>query len=89
MPDAIQALKATGQSILVGDRISMGGIPLTVVDVRDVAGDRKRIEFCDGNVFVLGRHMAVNVVRIVQTPDTRSRTVRRPGDRRPRAGGTR
>lgn len=38
MPEAtsVQALTVTGTSINTGDSINVGGIPLTVIDVRDV-----------------------------------------------------
>lgn len=84
----VQALTITGANIRVGDSISVGGIPVSVVDVRDVAPDRKRVEFCDGNTFVLGRRQTISVVRTVRAV-ARPRTGRRPGDKRPRAGGVR
>ncbi|WP_326693335.1 MULTISPECIES: hypothetical protein [unclassified Streptomyces] len=86
MPEAtsVQALTVTGTSINTGDSINVGGIPLTVIDVRDVAGGRKRIEFCDGNVFVLGRHKTINIVRSVQLANARPRIVRWPGETRQR-----
>ncbi|MEV6163409.1 hypothetical protein AB0L71_16020 [Streptomyces sp. NPDC052052] len=54
----------TGDGVRVGDVISVGGTPHTVCDVRGVQPDRKRLEFEDGNVYVLGRSRPVRVVRM-------------------------
>lgn len=65
MPDRrrITTVTVTGDGVLVGDVITVGGIPHVVRDVRGVQPARKRVEFEDGNAYVLGRHHPIEVAR--------------------------
>ncbi len=46
-----------------GDVIAVGGVPHRVRDVRELRGRRRRLEFEDGNVFVLGPWVTIRVRR--------------------------
>lgn len=61
----------------MGDVITVGGIPHTVRDVRGVLSARKRLEFEDGNAYVVGRSHPIEVSRVYPLP---GRNV--PGPRR-------
>ncbi|WP_431044021.1 hypothetical protein ACQUSR_20405 [Streptomyces sp. P1-3] len=51
-------------SIRTRDVISVGGIPHTVADVRELPGNRKRLQFEDGNAYVIGRSVLIEVTRV-------------------------
>ena len=54
-----------GADIHVGDSIAIGGLAHTVEDVRSVAdGHKRRLEFSDGNVYVLGSNKRIEVTRL-------------------------
>ncbi|WP_228979915.1 hypothetical protein [Streptomyces sp. DH12] len=59
----VRTLEVTGDGVRVGDVIAVGGVPHTVGDVRQVLPDRRRLEFEDGNAYVLGRARTIRVVR--------------------------
>ncbi|MDT9683264.1 hypothetical protein RND61_14460 [Streptomyces sp. TRM76323] len=59
----VRTLEVTGDQVRVGDVITVGGLPHTVSGVRQVRPDRRRLEFEDGNAYVLGRGRAIRVVR--------------------------
>lgn len=63
MQRAMQTLEVMPDGVRRGDVIAVGGIPHRVRDVRELRGRRKRLEFEDGNVFVLGPWVAVMVSR--------------------------
>ncbi|MCZ2525114.1 hypothetical protein ACFW9F_04050 [Streptomyces sp. NPDC059506] len=54
--------------VLLGDVITIGGNPHAVTNVRRVAGGRKVLEFADGNVYVLGPSLPIQVMRTSRTP---------------------
>ncbi|QIK06147.1 hypothetical protein G7Z12_09035 [Streptomyces sp. ID38640] len=53
----------TADGIQCGDVVAVGGIPHRVVDVRELQGRRKRLEFENGNVYVLQPWVSLTVVR--------------------------
>ncbi|MET7615856.1 hypothetical protein [Streptomyces sp. NPDC005408] len=59
----MQIVSVTADGVRRGDVIAVGGIPHTVCDVREVSGRRKRLEFADGNAYVLGARVAIRVTR--------------------------
>jgi hypothetical protein len=59
-----QTLTVTGDAVHRGDVISVGGIAHQVRDIREVHPQRKRLEFEDGNVYVLGVRVTIKVTRI-------------------------
>ncbi|GGP90511.1 hypothetical protein [Streptomyces roseolilacinus] len=59
----VRTVEVTGDQVRVGDVIAVGGLPHTVSDVRQVRPDRRRLEFEDGNAYVLGRGRSIRVVR--------------------------
>ncbi|MDX6757949.1 hypothetical protein SIN09_00430 [Streptomyces sp. F8] len=63
MQRVMQTLEVMPDGVRRGDVIAVGGIPHRVRDVRELRGRRKRLEFEDGNVFVLGPWVAVKVAR--------------------------
>lgn len=67
MPDTIltTTVTITGDGIRINDVISVGGIPHAVADMRDVSPNCKRLQFQDGNAYVLPRSMAIEVTRVV------------------------
>ncbi|WP_405683938.1 hypothetical protein [Streptomyces sp. NBC_00057] len=58
-----QSLKVTADGIQCGDVLAAGGVPHRVVDVRELQGRRKRLEFENGNVYVLQPWVSITVVR--------------------------
>ena len=71
-------MTTTGDGIRPGDVIAVGGIPHAVEDVRELAGSRKRLQFADGNAYVLGRSMTIEVTRTYAPVHGRLRTPQRP-----------
>ncbi|GGZ23685.1 hypothetical protein [Streptomyces avidinii] len=63
MQRLMQTLEVMPDEVRRGDVIAVGGIPHRVRDVRELRGRRKRLEFEDGNVFVLGPWVAIKVSR--------------------------
>lgn len=63
MQRVMQTLEVMPDGVRRGDLIAVGGIPHRVRDVRELRGRRKRLEFEDGNVFVLGPWVAITVAR--------------------------
>ncbi|URM89956.1 hypothetical protein LUW75_08130 [Streptomyces sp. MRC013] len=59
----VRTVEVTGDQVRVGDVIAVGGLPHTVSDVRQVRPDRRRLEFEDGNAYVLVRGRLIQVVR--------------------------
>ncbi|KES05340.1 hypothetical protein BU52_20520 [Streptomyces toyocaensis] len=62
-----QILTTIGDGARLGDVITTGGNPHTVTNVRRVAGGRKVLEFADGNVYVLGPALLIQVMRTSRT----------------------
>ena len=62
--EIVQTVTTTGDGIRPGDVIAVGGIPHAVENVRELVGSRKRLQFADGNGYVLGRSMTIEVTRI-------------------------
>ncbi|MFD7548155.1 hypothetical protein ACFV0R_21595 [Streptomyces sp. NPDC059578] len=62
-----QILTTVGDGVPLGDVITIGGNPHTVTNVRRVAGGRKVLEFADGNVYVLGPTLPIQVMRTSRT----------------------
>ncbi len=60
---AAQSLEVTADGIQRGDVVAVGGIPHRVVDVRELRGRRKRLEFENGNVYLLQPWVSITVVR--------------------------
>jgi hypothetical protein len=79
MPDTVVKATVTGDSVRVGDGVTVGGIPHRVVDVCEVPGNRKRLQFADGNSYVMARHMRIDITRAADPSDHRPHIVRRPG----------
>lgn len=65
MPDPlVQTVTIAADSVRPRDVITVGGIPHTVADVRELAGRRKRLQFEDGNAYVVGRSRLIEVTRV-------------------------
>ncbi|GAA1921218.1 hypothetical protein GCM10009716_32250 [Streptomyces sodiiphilus] len=62
-----QIVTTVGDGVRLGDVITIGGNPHTVTNVRRVAGGRKVLEFADGNVYVLGPSLPIEVMRTSRT----------------------
>ncbi|GAA2932461.1 hypothetical protein GCM10020221_30290 [Streptomyces thioluteus] len=58
----------TGDGVRVGDVVAIGGIPHRVRDVRCVLPARTRLEFEDGNAYVVGRSHPIEVSRAYPLP---------------------
>ncbi|MFD0266006.1 hypothetical protein ACFVGY_05325 [Streptomyces sp. NPDC127106] len=56
-------VEVTADGVQRGDLITVGGAPLRVVDARELQGGRKRLEFENGNVYVLQPRTSLTVVR--------------------------
>ncbi|MBL1118831.1 hypothetical protein JK364_41690 [Streptomyces sp. 110] len=79
MPDPlVQTVTVTGDRVRPGDVIAVGGIPHAVEDVRELVGNRKRLQFADGNAYVLGRSITVEVTRTYIPVHGRPHTPQRP-----------
>ncbi|MCQ8832752.1 hypothetical protein [Streptomyces malaysiensis] len=74
--EIVHSVTITGDSIRPGDVISVGGIPHAVADVREIAGNRKRLQFVDGNAYFLPRSLTIEVTRIF-TPHHVATQIRR------------
>ncbi|GAA0422908.1 hypothetical protein [Streptomyces luteireticuli] len=61
----LSLVTVAGDGVRVGDVVSVGGIPHRVKDVRCVFPARARLEFEDGNVYVVGRSHPIEVSRRV------------------------
>lgn len=59
----IHTLTVTGDGVYRGDVIAVGGIPHRVRDVREVYPRRRRLEFEDGNAYILGAAVPIEVIR--------------------------
>ncbi|MFF2813172.1 hypothetical protein ACFVT2_39630 [Streptomyces sp. NPDC058000] len=59
----IVALTVRGAEVRPRDVVSIGGNPHTVIDTRELAGFRKRLQFADGNAYVLARTALIEVSR--------------------------
>ncbi|MCN9240725.1 hypothetical protein NGF19_07925 [Streptomyces sp. RY43-2] len=57
------ALTVTVGDVRTEDVIAVGGILRTVVDMRDIVGDRKKLEFDDRNFLILPRNLPIAVTR--------------------------
>ncbi|MFE7117406.1 hypothetical protein ACFU99_18530 [Streptomyces sp. NPDC057654] len=65
MPDPlVQTVTIAADSVRPRDVVTVGGIPHVVADVRELAGRRKRLEFEDGNAYVVGRSVHIEVTRV-------------------------
>ena len=60
----IETARVTGDAVQPGDIITVGGLPHTVIDVRELANHRKRLQFADGNAYVLGPSVPIEVMRV-------------------------
>lgn len=69
-------LTITGDGIRINDVISVGGIPHSVTDMRDVGQNCKRLQFQDGNAYFLPRSAAIEVTRVAM-PRRAARPIRR------------
>ncbi|MEU8621193.1 hypothetical protein [Streptomyces sp. NPDC048623] len=67
-----QIVTTIGDGVRLGDVVTIGGNLHTVTNVRRVAGGRRVLEFADGNVYVLGAALPIQVMR---TSHTRVRLV--------------
>lgn len=81
----IQTLTVTGDGVYRGDVIAVGGIPHRVRDVREVYPRRRRLEFEDGNAYVLGAGVTIEVTR---TYVSTHRRLLPAGTRTPRQAAT-
>ncbi|MGW7516630.1 hypothetical protein ACWGJ2_13660 [Streptomyces sp. NPDC054796] len=59
----VRTLTVLASDLRPGDVIAVGGIPHRVRDVREVYPARKRVEFEDGNAYVLARTRTIDVTR--------------------------
>ncbi|MCK7624607.1 hypothetical protein MUU72_16120 [Streptomyces sp. RS10V-4] len=79
----IVSLTVPGAEVRPGDLVAVGGIPHTVVDTRELGGFRKRLQFADGNAYVLARTALIEVARPHgprgAAPTGRQGAWRRPG----------
>ncbi|WKX70062.1 hypothetical protein [Streptomyces sp. XD-27] len=74
MPDPILTIvTVTGDTVRTGDVIAIGGIPHRVATMLDVPGSRKRLQFEDGNAYVMPRSAVIDVARVCVTPRSRFR----------------
>ncbi|GAA2730693.1 hypothetical protein GCM10010360_12640 [Streptomyces nogalater] len=62
--EIVHTVTVTGDHVRRGDVISVGGIPHAVADVREVGGQRKLLQFEDGNAYVLSRAVIIEVTRV-------------------------
>ncbi|MFB7256003.1 hypothetical protein [Streptomyces nojiriensis] len=62
-----QILTTVGDDVRSGDVIAIGGNLHIVTNVRRVVGGRKVLEFADGNVYVLGSSLPIQVMRTSRT----------------------
>ncbi|KNB49645.1 hypothetical protein [Streptomyces caatingaensis] len=64
----VATVTVTGDGVRVGDVVAIGGIPHRVRDVRCVLPARTRLEFEDGNAYVVGRSHPIEVARAFPFP---------------------
>lgn len=70
----VRTVTTTGAAVRPGDVISVGGIHHTVDDVRELPRARKRLQFADGNAYVLTRTTSIVVTRHhIPAPRSRDR----------------
>ncbi|WP_411144724.1 hypothetical protein [Streptomyces sp. x-80] len=81
-----RALTLLGGEVRINDLIDVGGNLHRVVDVRAIlAGGRRRLQFADGNAYVLGDGARIKVTRTIAPARGRLNAPQhRP---RPHAGG--
>ncbi len=59
----MRRIEVTGDGVRRGDVVEVGGLLHRVRDVLELRGRRKRLEFEDGNVYVLGPSVPITVAR--------------------------
>ncbi|EST23167.1 hypothetical protein N566_25985 [Streptomycetaceae bacterium MP113-05] len=60
----MRKVEVTGDGVRRGDVVEVGGLLHRVRDVRELRGRRKRLEFEDGNAYVLGPCIVITVARV-------------------------
>jgi hypothetical protein len=60
----MRKVEVTGDGVRRGDVVEVGGLLHRVRDVRELRGRRKRLEFEDGNAYVLGPSIVITVARV-------------------------
>jgi hypothetical protein len=58
-----ETLTVAGDQVRIGDVINVGGIPHRIRDMREVYPRRRRLEFDDGNAYVLAVTRTIEVTR--------------------------
>ncbi|MGW3293542.1 hypothetical protein ACWC9S_06220 [Streptomyces xiamenensis] len=60
----IRTIVVNGSDVRVGDVVSMGGIPQRVRELRELMPSRKKLIFEDGNAYILGKFLTIEVTRL-------------------------
>ncbi|MEU7178695.1 MULTISPECIES: hypothetical protein [Streptomyces] len=58
-----RAITVLGSEVRINDIIEVGGNLHRIVDVRAIHGTRRRLQFADGNAYILGCSMRIGITR--------------------------